>query len=171
MSERLPKYIEPLRLARNEADFAGDIPLCDMPRLSGQLLSNEGSAEIALHFGMDEQGFAVISGQVRANVVLQCQRCLDAMTLQLNSEINVGLVRKKADEALLPAEMEAMQIENDDPLVLSEFIEDELLLSLPIVARHPDGEACAVKKQYPEDDSAPKRPNPFAVLASLKKNH
>lgn len=171
MSEHLPKYIEPLRLARNEADFAGDIPLSDMPRLVGQLLSNEGSAEIDLHFGMDERGFAVISGQVRASVILQCQRCLEAMTVQLNSEINVGLVRKKTDEGLLPAEMDAMQIENDDPLVLSEFIEDELLLSLPIVARHQEGEACALKNEYQEGDEAPKRPNPFAVLVSLKKNH
>ena len=52
-----------------------------------------------------------------------------------------------------------------------ELIEDELLLSLPLVPRH---EVCPVPLPRPVDDlshaEGDERPNPFAALAALKKS-
>ena len=53
---------------------------------------------------------------------------------------------------------------------LAEIVEDELLLQLPMISRHEDGDAACLpatgNKGGQEQDAA--RENPFAVLATLK---
>lgn len=160
-----------MRLARAGTHLAGSVPLADLHRLTAAVLEASGDANAEFYFGIDDRGFAVMSGQVRATVHMQCQRCLSAMTVELNSDVRIGLVRKLAEESQLPDDFEALLVEGDEPLMLNDFIEEELLLALPIVARHEEDGQCVIKEQYQAKEEKVERPNPFAVLASLKKNH
>lgn len=120
----------------------------------------------------------------------ECQRCLQAVTLPIGVRRGIRFVGDEAAAAELDADSE------DDVLALSRqfdlmaLIEDELIMAQPIVPRHDtcpadvyrlmqSGEAPAPGQPSPEDaENAPAdgavtasgRPNPFAVLASLKKN-
>ena len=72
----------------------------------------------------------------------------------------------------LSPEYEPLFVE-DEPLHLADIVEDELILALPAVAMHPESECTGA--QHPsrdgEEESQPAeaKPNPFAVLAKLKR--
>ena len=73
----------------------------------------------------------------------------------------------------LDAELEDDVLELQRHTDLSELVEDELLLALPLVPRHEDcpeplpmGE---LGDPEPAADAPPERPHPFAALAQLKK--
>ena len=51
-------------------------------------------------------------------------------------------------------------------VVIAVLIEEELLLALPIIALHPEGEACGAQAV---DESDGKTQKPFAELAALLK--
>ena len=102
---------------------------------------------------------------------MQCQRCMAGVTVLVSSDQSFRFV---ADEATAEAEDEASE---EDLLVLApelnawELIEDELIMSAPLVPKH---EVCptlvpmsAVDDAFEEALNA--RPNPFAALAQLKK--
>ena len=86
----------------------------------------------------------------------------------------VRFVRGEAQAEALDNEIEDDVLALPRALDLRELVEDELLLALPIVPRH-DGD-CPQPLPVPSDDlpaaSADEpdggRPNPFAVLQSLK---
>jgi uncharacterized protein len=104
---------------------------------------------------------------------LSCQRCLQPASFALRFERSFRFVR---DEATALAEDPDSE---EDLLVVSrafdarELIEDELLLALPIVPMH---ERCDPPLPLAAADSLDtvepqaERPNPFAVLASLRKD-
>lgn len=71
----------------------------------------------------------------------------------------------------LPESYELIQLDENGEFDLNELIEDELILSLPIVAMHPLEECpmAGAQMTWGEIDPADERPNPFAVLTSLKR--
>ncbi|WP_374434414.1 DUF177 domain-containing protein [Inhella sp.] len=108
--------------------------------------------------------------QAQAQAHLSCQRCLQPAAFPLEIERSFRFVQDEATALAEDADAE------EDLLVLSrsfdarELIEDELLLALPLVPMHEDCEHPAQGsvdvEALPEEAE---RPNPFAVLASLRK--
>ncbi|BDU58960.1 hypothetical protein LMORI2_19420 [Limnohabitans sp. MORI2] len=107
--------------------------------------------------------------EAKANVPLTCQRCLHPVPVELLIEQDFRFV---ADEATAVAEDDESE---EDLLVLEDhfdvlaLIEDELLMALPLVPMHPTclSEQAPTSKEE-EAILAEAKPNPFAVLASLK---
>jgi uncharacterized protein len=104
-----------------------------------------------------------------ARLRLECQRCLEPVETALAVDRWFRFV---------PGEDSAAQIDTDSDddvlalpraLDLRELIEDELLLALPLVPRH---EVCPVPLLQASDGhhELPDRPNPFAALATLKRD-
>ena len=100
--------------------------------------------------------------EVRGMIPLACQRCLEAIPFQLDVDSLLELI---------PADAELSQEELEDDtrdflpvageLDVAEFVEDEVLLALPVAPRH---ERCGL----PGAADAGERINPFAVLDGLK---
>ena len=100
-----------------------------------------------------------------ARVALVCQRCLQPIATELAAERSFRFVHGEAAAAELDADSE------DDVLALSRsldaigLLEDELLLTLPLVPRH----GLCPQPLLPPGDSVPSdRENSFAALAALK---
>lgn len=171
--ERLPVHIDPIRMAETRRQLQGHIDLAEMTRLGQSLMDTSGHVEISIDFGIDEEGIRYMHGHIRTQLVLECQRCLEAMNYAINSEFALGMVSSEAEARALPAHYEPLQLDGK-PLFLRDVIEDELLLALPIVARHPK-EECGVKlnefDDAPEDtgrEDTGEKENPFSVLAGMK---
>lgn len=107
--------------------------------------------------------------EARTHVTLQCQRCLQPMVEAVLIDRRFRFVAGEDEAARLDEESE------DDVLVLSrafdlpELLEDELILALPLVPRHeacPDPLPTAAGDEAVEEDA---KPNPFAVLAALRR--
>jgi uncharacterized protein len=105
--------------------------------------------------------------KVSARVPLQCQRCLQAVWVELNTERSFLFVQGEDAATQLDAEHEHDVLALTRSLNLRELVEDELLLALPLVPLHdqctPPAPLQAVNPSFEE------RPNPFAALAALKR--
>ncbi len=145
----------------------------DLPRLAGAVADTGGGVELRLVFDRGESGRAAITGFVKADLVLECQRCLSPMAASIESRLSIALVGSIEEAGRLPEHYDPLLL--DEPRIrLLDIVEDELLLSLPQIPRHEEGECCAAggrETSQPEADfdRLDDRPNPFAVLSELKK--
>ncbi|MAD27423.1 MAG: hypothetical protein CMK75_05280 [Pseudomonadales bacterium] len=101
-----------------------------------------------------------------------CQRCLEQVVIPLDSECDVGFVETDEAAKQLPRLYEPV-IVGEEPLDLISLIEDELLLALPAVPMHPQ-DTCQHPPGYRPETAEPEekseKPNPFSVLAKLKRD-
>ena len=200
MSQRpMPLYIDPVKLVEQKSMLSGQLKLEDMPRLLKcvsvghlglsddaeieaselQLGKADNTIDVDLDFYRDEQGLRVMAGRVRCRLGLVCQRCLGAKILDLDIPVALAIVANEEAVSHLPERYEALIMTNE-PLHLVTLIEDELLLALPTVAYHEEGECNLQSYKNAEEneiqlesestpDSTGKKPSPFDVLADLKK--
>lgn len=165
-----------------EAELVGSSPLTAMPRLAEGLAPEAQPAALQVHWHVTGWLEAQRVGdphrwmrlQAHAELPWTCQRCLTPVTLPVSVDRNIRWVSDENKAAELDAEME------DDVLALVRqadvlaLIEDELIMEAPLVPRH---ETCPVPvilstddlEDAPEVPEEEEKPNPFAVLASLKK--
>ena len=173
--QRLPLEVDPIRLAAREEHLQGTIPLKQMKRLISVLSSNEGEVAIDAEFSVDINRVVLLTGQIKTDAKLICQRCMGEMELPIALDFQLAFVRSEAEMERLPEGYEATLIENT-PMMLSDIIEDEILLALPSIPKHLDdscssdnlAEGWKSQKTNETNTENVKQDNPFDVLASLK---
>lgn len=172
--QRLPEQIIPYKLARQRRSLRGVLKLDAMERLAGMLADSQGDVAVDLQFGVDEQGVSYMRGRLSAQVNMVCQRCMGPVTVPVEAEVAVGFAASEEQARAMPEPYEACVV-TDESALLSELIEDELILALPIVAAHPE-QACQPwfdeqqEELSPAGETVAEKKNPFAVLASLKRD-
>ncbi len=173
--QRLPLEVDPIRLAAREEHLQGTIPLKQMKRLVNALSSKEGEVYIDVEFSVDINRVVILAGEIKTDTKLICQRCMKEMDLPIALNFQLAFVRSEAEMERLPEGYEATLIDNTS-MMLSDIIEDEILLALPPIPKHLD-ESCssdAITEAWnsqqinePNTESV-ERENPFDILASLK---
>ncbi len=159
------KSINPFAYARAGRIFEENLPLNSMERLAPMLLDTQGQIIVGLYFDTDAEGQAYCSGNIKATLILACQRCMDALEYQVDINVRLGLVRTEQQVAQLAKKYEPVLITKDE-ISLCQLVEDELVLVLPAYAKH-DKNQCTGQTSRLEFES--KKNNPFAVLTKLKK--
>jgi uncharacterized protein len=169
MSANVPEMLDVWRMVAAKRSFEGRAPLSEFTRLQGLLFDTEGEVSFALQFDSDAL-LKVSFVELRVDVALplECQRSLQRFVLPVHLEQRLGLIRDEADEAALPEEYEALLVPNDGMMRLLDLVEDELVLAVPAVPLNPESDAVERDWPIPEEELA--QANPFAGLASLKKN-
>lgn len=175
MSARVPNQVDPFRLAAHTERVEGRISLARASRLAGAVARAPAEAELALRFFRDESGTTRVEGQVRAELELECQRCLEPFDAMIETQVDLALVESAAEEGrLLESGRESMVIA-DGRLDLLELVEDELLLGLPLIPMHPSADECSPaardllsREEHGEPREEKRGASPFAVLADLK---
>jgi uncharacterized protein len=160
----IPRHADLRRLAAAGANVEGSIALTEFARLRDALAGAGGVAEIALGFGLDDEGYRTVTGSVRASLPLQCQRCLEQVAVAIDASVSLALVWREDEIPSLPARYEGLVV-GTEPVDLYELIEEELLLGLPLVPRH-EADACSMAASVPSTGSADGdavRENPFAA--------
>lgn len=175
MHQKLPKEIDPFRLAQNGLKLDGQLALATMPRLTKSLLNDEGIVNLKMAFDIDEIGTPYMRGNFTTSVSVLCERCMESMMLDLEVDCLLAMVSGERKIEGLAEQYDPWIIENSDPVLLSSVVEDELILSLPLVPRHdgaclPD-EAWSTGDDENESIEVNKPASPFAVLSTLKTKH
>ena len=164
----LPAQIDYRKLALRNSKLEGVIPVSRFVRLVEALESEVSVVQLTLEFRKEKKQKTLVIGKAKATVELTCQKCLEAMDFELNISFRHLVVAD--DEALLdlPDGVEGFVCQ-DDKIRLVDIFEDELILHLPMVARHDDNE-CEPTFEHQNDDSDIKSGThrPFANLAELK---
>lgn len=168
-SQQIPQRLDPFKYIGAGLELAGSIALKSLPRLEGLLVNQEGDVKVLLRFFRDEQKIAVISGEIETQVALICQRCTDIDKVSITSEFRFAILRKEQDIQNLSQRYEPMVFEESE-LDIYELIEEELILSLPLVHYH-DAGVCSelFQKTFGHIDvETEEKPNPFSILEKLK---
>ena len=165
----LPHFVDPGKMAEQTAQLVLRTPLSAFRRLREVTLSDEGEVSVQVRFHRDVRGVPNLSGELTATVLQTCQRCMSAVEVLLQANVNVFLLSDEAYADRL-SEDDDYVVFGEDRLDLPELLEDELILALPLVARHEDCQPQAALTVLPEpdDEPMPKKENPFRVLAGFK---
>jgi len=158
-----PVFFKPLLLAEQQGRLDGQLALRNMRRLGEIICDDSGTIDYHLQLGRDEFGFSYIRGTFEVALQLICQRCLHPFALQLSNEMNIGLAVSDEQLEKLPGHYEPMLLMKDEVSLLT-LIEEEIILSIPMVPVHKNA-ACQAADLLARH--APKKENPFAVLKEL----
>ena len=164
-------FIQPRKLANKNGELRYNWKVEDFSRLEGLLYSNRGEIVVHLLGRYDDRHRCLVEAHVTANVQLECQTTFEPIDYQVDSQIVYCTVIDEEQIADLDEEYEALLIE-DGQVDIKQFIEDELILSLPIIANRMS-EDLGIKMSYGEIPQALEtKKNPFLMLEGLdlKKN-
>ncbi len=135
------------RLADRGTSFDFDAPLVRFPRLREQLATEHGFARGSIRM-FREQGRVTAEVSVSAEVPLQCQRCLGVVVWPVESQSRVRIVNVAEDASQgagqAGAGEDAFFVE-EGRITLPDLVEEELLLGLPLIARHPQEQDCVTR--------------------------
>lgn len=168
MSEHFPDRIAPIQFAHHGKTLSHQFALTPFERACELLINDRGSLQVEIAFATDEAGIATLSGSLSATVQLSCQRCMEPMDITIDSHFEMALIQQEEEEEQLPDRYEALLVDEQTFSLLT-FIEDELILAIPVVASHAETQCSAT--QYLKDPTTlpeEKRENPFQVLEQLK---
>lgn len=143
----MEKGIDPIRLARRGEALEGQVRVVDLPRLRDIVKGDTGQVHYSLQFSLDESGVALIEGDISSRVILECQRCGQPIEYALAAHTRLKVVTTEADALWAEEGFEAF-ITEGQPILLSALLEEELLLALPMVARHEFGQCPADLPDY-----------------------
>jgi len=166
--------------AQRAQSLSGRVAFSELLRFTQGLLGQVGGEAGVLQWSargeQDAQGRAFLCLHLQGAPLVQCQRCLTPFAWPVNGDVTLELVR---DES----ELDDVQSEGEDDLDAPEkvlgsrrfdllaLIEDELILAVPTITRHP---VCpdlpqALKQQAQAASGIEtRRESPFAALATLK---
>ena len=171
---KLPKQLDPVKSANKRSDYRGIILASEMPRLLGLVADIADDVDVELKFSKDEQGLTYFQGRMACSTSLRCERCNEVFDHPMDVSFCFSPVQSAEEEVEdeLPDVYEPVEVDDHGEINLFQTLEDELILSLPIVALHAE-EDCKQKRNkmsFGKIEPADERPNPFAVLKELKRD-
>jgi len=153
--------IDGFEFASAGASKEGDWPLGDFPRLRDMLASDAGKVHYSIEGMRDERGRPGLRVRVSGMLQLRCQRCLEAMAFEVDSDETLVLAGSLAEIHAEPADAHAAdRVVAGREMPVRDLVEDELILAVPYAPRH---ESCTAR---PSPDAEAK-PSPFAGLRGL----
>jgi len=162
----MPESANFMRQVELNSTISGSIALGRFQRLAELLASDQGEVEASLKFGTCA-GYACVKGSVTGNLKLECQRCLQPMAFEINSQFKFAFIDSEDEIELIPDEFEPYLIEGDEQSIVDIF-EDELLLSLPMVAVHETACSEYMTRHEQQLKAEKEAAHPFAALKALK---
>jgi len=171
---RIPVTADPVKSANKKQTFDGVVPASTLSRFQGFLAEvSEQDPEVNVEFGIDEQGVSYFSGVASTSVKLTCQRCNEPFAVDITARFAYAPVSSQQDAEELPERYEAIEANEFGEINLHGLIEDELILAMPLVARH-EPKNCRIDRDNMswgeiEEPSEESSDNPFSVLQELKR--
>lgn len=151
-------------IGRN-ATFSGSLELSRLARLGSLVLPEQARISVSFEFTRSAFQHAAVTGHIDASLSLECQRCMEPMAQ--NIELDFELLIDASDEDIKTLQMDSVY-SVEGYLDMYEVIEDEIILSLPLVAMHADESCNPYWQSDSVEDQVVEKNNPFAVLESLK---
>ncbi|MBI4195443.1 MAG: DUF177 domain-containing protein [Betaproteobacteria bacterium] len=141
--------------------------VASLTRLQDCLFDTGGTVDFRLKGGRDGRGRPVLILEVNGLLHLQCQRCLGLLEYPLHLSNTLTLLKRGENPGAEAEDPNASDfIEASSELDMAALVEDEILLSLPLVPRHPDERCQSVLSTRQHDGAGP---HAFSKLAALKK--
>lgn len=168
----IPPYVDTRKVFLHEGKLTGSIEIDRMARFQESLVSEAGNVQVELEFSTNKSKQRLIIGKLWASASVACQRCLEAVRIDLEESFSLALIKQEGDADKLEDWLDPWICE-DHKLDVAMLIEEQLLLCLPIVNTHED-KNCLTNLGYEKRDdlgteaASDVAESPFAILKSLK---
>jgi len=157
--------IDSVVFARDARKLRATVDLADLTRLHDVLFDQAGQITYCLTGAVNEEGIPLLRLDIAGELVLACQRCLGPVDFSLNASRKFELVSRTeplGDPAQEPGDVE--RIHADPKLDVVALVEEEAILSLPMVPAHAEGE-CSPSQELNDRNNMK---SPFSALSALK---
>jgi len=160
-----PKTIKLFNFAKKEAKLHGEYKISNMPRLSEIVRNGKDSVRVDFSFHLENGKTPCVKGIIDLKVVLDCQRCLDDLEMDIKIPFNLAFISHENQAEGLDDLFETYLVDEDVELETLDLITDEILLSIPIAPSH--NFECSLKVDK-EEIIKEVREHPFDVLKNIK---
>lgn len=130
---------DPIRFVRSGQLVEGVLPTSAFAELA-QLLNED--VVLSIKGALDEAGQYVLQGTLQTSVTLSCERCQHPLVYPLGLTWSLVPVLTDEQAKCLPKAYDPL-VTQGERVTLSSIVEEEMLLSLPMIARHGVG-ACPI---------------------------
>ncbi|GAB2197781.1 YceD family protein [Sessilibacter sp. MAH4] len=163
----IPRFIDARKLAQKDAVIEGNVIINSLDRLSELAHNQSDVITVTFAFDIDDHGYIVIQGEIKSEIALTCQRCLEPMIFPIDTSVNIAVVRDQEAAKQLPKSLDPWIVESESA-DLYELIEEEILLEVPIAPFHEH--QCIPENLFSSGEKPKEIPktNPFSVLEQLK---
>ena len=128
-------------LGQREVLLDGEIEIKQLTRFRELLHSDRGSVRVGFKFGQQASGYTTVRLEYDASFELQCQRCLEPMEERVLRRVSFVVVGSESNRLGVPDDCEPIAL-TGDRFQPAAFMEDELIVSLPLIPRHAQLEQC-----------------------------
>ncbi len=163
--KQLPKTLKLFNFAKKEVNLHGECKISNMPRISEIAKNDNDSVEVDLSFHLYNGKTPCVKGIIDLKVVLDCQRCLDDLEINLNIPLKLAFVKYENQANGIDNSYEIYHVGEVEDLETIELITDEILLSIPMVPSH--NFECGLKLDQ-EKIIKEVHKHPFDVLKNIK---
>ena len=163
--KQLPKTLKLYNFAKKEVNLHGECKISNMPRVSEIAKNDNDSVEVDLSFYLDNGKTPCVKGIIDLKVVLDCQRCLDDLEINLNIPFKLAFVKYENKADGLDNSYEIYHVGEIEEIETIDLMTDEILLSIPMVPSH--NFECGLKVDQ-EKIMEEVHKHPFDVLKNLK---
>lgn len=169
---KIPLTIDPRKAAKMRSTYQGLVKGRNLTRLLESSAGYCSDFHVQFSCDIDDQGLVLLKGKASGELSLTCQRCMNELKHSLEVEYCFTPVASESEDEELPVDYDPVVVDEHGLIEIQKLIEDELIVSIPIVPTHAVKDCSVTEEDMTSgeiDESADKRPNPFAVLQSLKK--
>lgn len=163
-------------IASNRQKINTKVTVSEMPELESLIINSEESDS----FEVEIEGIEGVRGlpaallTVKGKLQMRCIRCTQPVDVEIDREVPFLFVRSEAEANRIPVEEddEWEVIVGSENLNVAEWVQEEVILSLPSFPRHDDCAApqSSVLNEDVEHETLEK-PKPFANLRDLLKKN
>lgn len=131
--------VSPANFAHAAHCWDGTAMVGDFERLAQEFLDPAAKLAFRVCGRRDPRGRAQLQCRVKGRLLMKCQRCLQPVEVEVDSDRLLYVAGSEAEAERLEAtladvEIEVLVVERN--LDLAEVVEDEVLLSLPLIPKH-----------------------------------
>jgi uncharacterized protein len=158
--------VDSVVFARQAGKLQGTAKVADLERLRSSLADDAGALQYRLEGYVDARAKPHLRLEVSGDLKLVCQRCLEGLDFRLEAVREFELVPEgtplgdPADE-----DEDSEQLQADAHLDVLALVEDEAILSLPMVPVHDSGQC----EPAAAGDAVKQSRSPFGALSALKR--
>ncbi len=152
------KYFDNVQFAKNGQTITGSISSDNLKRTAEILEELSGSLDYTITGSIDDKNKPILTIRIYGKITTLCQNCLEKLDIPIDCSNIVAVFYNESDmdNALFGDEAGYDDgILADANFDIESFVEDELIMSLPIAPKH---ETCGQMKYHDKPN------NPFSVL-------
>ena len=164
-NNQLPKVIKLFNFAKKERSLGGVYKISSIPRISEIARNKEDNVKVDLSFYLENNKTPCIKGIINLNIILDCQRCLEALPIELKVDFKLAFVRHEQQAERLDSSYDLYITKEEEELLTIDIITDEILLSIPMAPSHDFDCNLIINKDEVVEES---RENPFTILKNIK---